>query len=608
MKSIKIKYLLLFLLAFAAHFASAQRKTIEIKYAGFGEKDEEKFPGAQILTRNDAQQIHIFHDGIDMYCDKAIFYGKEDFVEAYGNVKMVQGDTVNLNSKYAEYSGKTQLAFASGDVILTEPQSTLTTDTLYFNRAKQEAYYKTGGKVVRDSSGTITSKVGRYFMPRKKYRFQDSVKLVNPEYTLKTKILDYYTDTGHAYMYGPSTIEDAASKIYCERGFYDTESDTGYFVKKSRIDYDNRIFEGDSMYFDRNKNFASATNNIKVTDTLNNSIVKGHYAEVYRAKDSVFITKRALAITLQEKDSIFMHADTLMVTGKPEHRITRAYYNAKIYKSDISGKADSVHVDQKTGLTQLINLARMNKGDAFSAARKPILWNVKNQMTGDTIHLKSNPKTEKLDSLIVFYNAFVISKDTLSDDGYNQISGKQLIGLFDDENNLKQVNILKNAESINYSRNENNELIGIDKAKSADVSLFFENKELVEFRRLRQADAKMYTEEELPVNARKLRGFDWREDERPASVEDLFVDDPPLNLPIIKGLEPYNDEEEFFNDDLIGRVKKADQEAEDKNLIKKDEKPKASRNVPKQFLNKKPSGDKDKRLKEFNQTPVIKKE
>ncbi|MCP4051823.1 MAG: hypothetical protein GY739_01955 [Mesoflavibacter sp.] len=607
MKSIKTKYLLLFLIAFISYFASAQRKTIEIKYAGFGEKDEEKFPGAQILTRNDAQQIHIFHDGIDMYCDKAIFYGKEDFVEAYGNVKMVQGDTINLNSKYAEYSGKTQLAFASGDVILTEPQSILTTDTLYFNRAKQEAYYKTGGKVVRDSSGTITSKIGRYFMPRKKYRFQDSVKLINPEYTLKTKILDYYTDTGHAYMYGPSTIEDAASKIYCERGFYDTESDTGYFVKKSRIDYDNRVFEGDSMYFDRNKNFASATNNIKVTDTLNNSIVKGHYAEVYRAKDSVFITKRALAITLQEKDSIFMHADTLMVTGKPEHRITRAYYNAKIYKSDISGKADSVHVDQKTGLTQLINLARMNKGDAFSAARKPILWNVKNQMTGDTIHLKSNPKTEKLDSLIVFYNAFVISKDTLSDDGYNQISGKRLIGLFDDENNLKQVDILKNAESINYSRNENGELIGIEKSKSADIEMYFENKELTELRKLRQFDGKLYTEEDFPANARKLRGFDWREDERPASVEDLFVDDPPLNLPVIKGLEPYNDEEEFFNDDLIGRVKKADQEAENKNLIKKDEKPKASRNVPNKFLNKKDTS-KEKMGKKLNKIPELKKD
>ena len=68
-----------------------------------------------------------------------------------------------------------------------------------------------------------------------------------------------------------------------------------------------------------------------------------------------------MAITLQENDSIFVHSDTLMVTGKPEKRITRAYYNAKIYKSDLSGKADSIHMNQETGLTQLINLDRKTR-------------------------------------------------------------------------------------------------------------------------------------------------------------------------------------------------------------------------------------------------------
>lgn len=580
-----ITYISFLCIACFMQLGLAQQKTIEIKDSGaFGDIDEENFPGASILTRSDQGQVHIYHDGIDMFCDKAIFYGKEDFVEAYGNVNMKQGDTINLTSTYVEYSGKTQLAFASGDVVLTDPQSTITTDTLYFNRAKQESYYKSGGKVVRDTSGTITSRIGRYYMTNKKYRFVDSVKLVNPDYVLKTKTLDYYSDTGHAYMYGPSTIVGDSSKIYSERGFYDTKNDTGYFVRKSRIDYDNRVVEGDSMYFDRNRNFASATNNITVTDTINKSIVKGHYAEVYRAKDSVFITKRALAITTQEKDSIYIHADTLMVTGKPEHRITRAYYNAKIYKSDLSGKADSIHADHKSGLTQLINLRRFNKGDAFSAARKPILWNEENQMTGDTIHLKSNPKTEKLDSLVVFYNAFLISKDTLSTDGYNQISGKRLIGLFDDDNNIKQVDILKNAESINYTRNENQELIGIEKSKSADIIIYFENKEVIELRKLYQFEGKLYTEEDLPANARKLRGFDWRDDERPRSVDDLFKDDPPLELPVIKGLEPYNPGEEFFGVELIGRVNKADKEAKDKQLNKNNEAPKASRTIPKKFM------------------------
>lgn len=563
----------------------AQEKNILIKDSGaFGDIDEVNHPGASILTRSDQGQVHIYHDGIDMFCDKAIFYGKEDFVEAYGNVNMKQGDTINLTSKYVEYSGKTQLAFASGDVVLTDPQSTITTDTLYFNRANQESYYRTGGKVVRDSSGTITSRIGRYYMNQKKYRFVDSVRLVNPEYELNTKTLDYFSDNGHAYMYGPSTIVGDSSKIYSERGFYNTTNDTGYFVRKSRIDYDNRVIEGDSLYFDRNKNFASATNNIVVTDTINSSIIKGHYAEVYRAKDSVYITKRALAITTQETDSIYMHADTLMVTGKPEHRITRGYYNGKVYKSDISAKADSIHADHKTGLTQLINLKRLNKGDAFSVARRPILWNLDNQMTGDTIHLKSNPKTEKLDSLIVFNNAFLISKDTISEDAYNQISGKVLIGLFDDKNDIKQVDILKNAESINYSRNDDKELIGIEKSKSADILILFEAKEVIELRKITQFEGKLYTEEDLPKNARKLRGFDWRDDERPKSVEDLFKDDPPLNLPTIKGLEPYKADEEFFGDALLDRVNKADQEAENKKLNQKDQAPKASRTIPKKFL------------------------
>ena len=561
--------------------AQAQKpKKIEIKYSGFLNFDEEKYPGAKILTRDDSGQIHIFHEGVDMWCDQAIHYGKDDFIEAYGNVKMKQGDTIDMTAKYAEYSGKTQLAFASGNVVLTEPKSVLTTDTLYFDRVKQQSFYKSGGTVVRDSSGTITSTIGRYYMSQKKYQFINQVHLVNPEYVLDTNRLDYFTENGHAYMYGPSTIVGETSKIYCERGFYDTQNDTGYFIKNSRIDYDNRIVEGDSLFFDRNKSFASANNNIKVTDTLNHSVIKGHYAEVFRDKDSVFITKRALAITVQENDSIYIHGDTLMVTGKPEHRITRAFYNVKMYKSDMSGKADSIHADHKTGLTQLINLSRFSSGDAFTKKKTPILWNVKNQMTGDTIHILSNPKTEKLDSLLVFENAFVVSEDTLST-GYNQISGKRLVGLFNDDNKLHQVDIIKNAEVIYYFYNDANELIGIDKSKSALLRILINNDEIEEVFKLKDPDGKIYPESEFPDKEKFLRGFIWREEERPKSVEDLFSDDPPIELPKIKGLDNYVPAEDFFDDELRERVEKA--EAEEN---KKDDTPtKAGRNIPKEPIN-----------------------
>src|SRR5690606_11376522 len=188
-------------------------------------------------------------------------------------------------------------------------------------------------------------------------------------------------------------------------------------------------------------------NNIKVLDTANQSVVRGHYAEVFRDKDSVFITKRAVAIAVRDRDSIYVHADTLQITGKPENRILKGFYQARMFKpgqpgeDPMSGKCDSIYVDEKKGITKLL--------------RKPVLWSGDNQITGDTIHILSNPKTEQLDTLKVFNNAFLIQKDSI---GYNQVVGERLTGLFTD-NELDTINIDKNTQVIYYSRNDKDELI-----------------------------------------------------------------------------------------------------------------------------------------------------
>lgn len=572
LNSLRNLFLIITLCISAFSFAQEKQK-ITIEYAGIAASDPMIEDGALVFLRDESQQVHFVHKGVNMWCDKAIYYQDQDYIEAFSNVNMKQGDSITMVAKYIDYSSKTEIAVAKGDVVLTEPNSVLTTDKLYFDRIRQLAYYDTSGKVVRDSSGTITSQIGRYYMNSKKYQFTKDVVLVNPDYTLNTERLDFFPDNGHAYLFGPSTIVGEESNIYTERGFYDTNANTGYFQRNAKIDYDNRIIEGDSIYFDRDRSFASATNNIKVTDTINNSIVKGHYAEVWRDKDSIFITKRALAITVQEKDSVYLHADTLMVTGKEDNRITRAYYNAKLYKSDLAGKADSIHVDHKTGLTELINLSRYSSTDAFATARKPVLWNIGNQMTGDTIHLISNVKTEKLDSLKVFNNAFLVSKDTISDDGYNQIKGQRLIGLFRN-NELYNVDIIKNAETIRYMRNETNELIGIQKSKSGSINIQIVEQAIEEVRFINQIDGNIFPEPDFPRNARRLRGFDWRGEERPSSVEDLFKDDPPLDLPKISGLDDYVPPEDFFDDGVIERVEEAGKDTPNKPN-------KAARNLPK---------------------------
>ncbi|MAN58884.1 MAG: OstA-like protein [Flavobacteriaceae bacterium] len=525
-------FFLFFGIVLQAQETSSPQK-VDIR-SGYLEKRPE-FPDAIIYTKNNTGQVYIVHEGVEMWCNQAYVYLNENFVKAYGDVRLTQGDSISMTSNYAEYNGDTQFAFASGNVLLTEPKTTLKTDTLYFDRVKQQAYYRTGG-TVRDSARTLTSRIGRYYAQQKKYQFLSEVVILNPEYIVRSPQLDFYSETGGAYLYGPSTITSETSTVYCERGYYNTRDNTGYFVKNSKVDYDNRTLYGDSIYFDRARAFASATNNIKVLDTANQSIIKGHYAEVYREKDSVFITKRALAITVQDQDSIYMHADTLRVTGKPENRIIKGFYKARLFKpgkvgdEPMSGKCDSIVVNQKTGLTQLF--------------RRPVLWSGENQMTGDTIHLLSNTITEQLDTLKVFRNAFLIQKDSA---GYNQVKGERLTGLFTN-NALDTVNIDKNTEVIYFARNDKGELFGIDNTLSSSIQLHLENQQITSIRFINKVPGKLYPPSQFPDNARLLPGFEWRGEERLYSVEDLFAGKPKPVLPKITGIPLPEDEGDFFDD------------------------------------------------------------
>lgn len=495
----------------------AQEKQIQIVYGGNFTKDETQFPGASIFSKDD-KQVQFNHEGADLWCDVAIFYPAENRIKAKGNITLIQGDSIFMNAGSLDYNGVSQLAKAWRQVSLRSSEMTLTPqDTLYFDRLKQEAYYTQKGTIV-DAQNTLTSDIGRYYLNAKKYQFLSQVEIVNPEYKLRSTHLNYYTNTKNAYMYGPSTIYGKDYTFYCERGFYNTIVESGYGIKNTKINYNNRVIKGDSVYFNKRRQFASATNNITVTDTINKGVIRAHYAEVFKAKDSVFATKKAVSISLIEKDSLYMHGDTIMLTGKPEARILRAFRDAKFYKTDLSGKCDSIHFNQKTGLTQLIN--------------RPIIWNGENQMTGDIIHLKSDPKTKSLDSLKVLNNAFIVALDTIRREGYNQAKGKDMFGVFE-KNALRFLNLIKNTELIYYLYDGDQELMGINKTICSEIAIEMVQNEISEITFITAPDGTIYPLAELPEIDRKLEGFLWFGSERIRNKEDIF-DLEDLNVKLVK--------------------------------------------------------------------------
>ncbi|WP_188362301.1 OstA-like protein [Flavobacterium orientale] len=535
-----MKKIVILLLLFVVPIVSAQQaKKIIVEYSEFFNVDQDEVPDAVLLYGN----VRVSHDGVLMYCNKAYWFQKENYIKAFGDVRMIQGDTITLTSTYAEYNGENKQAYASGNVIMTSPSSTLRSEVVNFDRNSQQAFYRTGG-TINDKENVLVSQAGTYIVERKMYQFRNAVTITNPKYVIKTNHLDYYENVGHAYLFGPSTITSDENFIYTEKGFYDTKRNFSHFVKNSYIKYNNRLIEGDSLYYDRNREFASATRNVKVTDSINKSVVKGHYGEVYRLKDSLMMTHRAVAMTLVENDTLYIHGKKLIVTGKPEDRVVRAFPNVRFYKTDMSGKCDSLHSSEKVGITKLIG--------------RPVMWNYDNQMTGDVMHLISNKETEKLDSLKVLNNTFIASKDTIGT-GYNQVKGQNLFGKFRD-NKLYEVDVVKNTEVIYYMRNDEQELIGINKSACSSINMILDGNQIETITFFTQVDGDIYPETELPENARKLRGFIWRGDERIQSKDDIFPEEENVyDLKMKKETE-----EEKKKEDTPLEVRKETLEVDDK--------------------------------------------
>lgn len=483
----------------------SQDKQIIIKRSDLSYADEEKYPGATIFIGNVIMQ----HEGAELICQKAFFYQKENFFKALGNVIINQGDTIRQTSNYADYNGNSKLAVSWGNVILKDPKMVLTTDTLYFNRKQQRLLYDDFA-TIRDETNTLTSVKGTYYLENKKFTAVTDVKIVSPDNIIDSERLDYFTNSGFTYLYGPSNITNTKdnNRIYTERGFYNTKTDISHFTKNSTLYLDNREIKGDSLYYDKIRGFASATNNIRVIDTAQNFVAKSNYAEFFQKIDSIFMTKRAVAISVLEQDSLYVHGDTLLVTGKKSERIIRSYHDVQIFKSDLQGKCDSLHTNQKTGLTRMF----------FS----PALWAQKSQITGDSIHFITNKKTEKLDSLKVLGNSFIIQQDSINPFLFNQIKGRNMYGKFID-NELKRLLVKGNGEAVNHNRNNFGVLETITRQLCSNIEFEFKNKEISTIKCLNETEGRTFPPSMFPEEYKQLRGFLWRIDEQPKVMEDIFI-------------------------------------------------------------------------------------
>lgn len=259
--------------------------------------------------------VHMKHDDVLLWCDSLYQVERADtnYLEAFGHVRVVKNDSIHMTGDYMFYDANKKQIQVRRNVTLKDPQITLTTNYLDYDGIFDIGYYFNWGNL-KDEVNTLDSKQGTYFTQSKLAFFKDSVKVVSPEYDIYSDTLKYNTESKLVYILGPSNIygkgEDN-NTLYSEDGWYDTNLGHAELYKNNRITHLTYTGFGDTMIIDSISGMANLYQNITLIDSVNDVIVKGHYAQMNRETNQAFVTDSALLIMVGKQDSLFLHGDTL---------------------------------------------------------------------------------------------------------------------------------------------------------------------------------------------------------------------------------------------------------------------------------------------------------
>ena len=459
---------------------------------------------AQVLDGN----VHFRHNGADLYCDSAHFYETSNSFEAFGHVKMVQGDTLRLTSDYAYYDGNDQLAQARYNVVLKHRKSTLYTDSLDYDRMYNFGNFFEGGKLV-DGSSVLTSDWGEYHTDTKMAIFYYDVRLKDKNMYLTTDSLYYDTQTSRAHIVGPSNITSGNSHIYSEDGYYNTKTEQSELFGRSVIRDGSKTLIGDSVYHNANDGTNYAFMNVIYNDTLNKNMLMGDYCEYNDSTGYAMSTKKAVAIDYSQKDSLYMHADTFKIftfniRTDSVYRKIHAYNKVRAYRRDIQAVCDS--------------LVYNSLDSCMTMYKDPIVWNMNQQLFGEEIRVYMKDST--IDHAHVINQAFSVEQmpDSVH---FNQVSSKEMKAFFQ-KGEIRETQAIDNVLIVYYPVDESDStLIGLNYTETPLMKMFLENRKMKKIW-MEKPTGVLYPMSQIPPDKYFLPQYAWFDYVRPLNKEDIF--------------------------------------------------------------------------------------
>ena len=445
------------------------------------------------------------HNDAYLFCDSAYLYNQSNILEAFDNVRIEQGDSLFIYGDYLIYEGNKRLAKMRHNVRMENGDVTLFTDSLNYNRNTNIGYYLEGGMIV-DSLNELTSIYGQYATNTKMAHFRKNVQLVNSQFMLTSDTLQYATNTKIATILGPSVIESDSGTIHSNYGWYNTITDQSMLYKRSLVFNKEKTqsITADSLFYNRKSGFCEAFGNMFMNDTLNKIILTGHYGYMNQLTNFAFATDSAQMIEYSQIDTLFLHADTLLLRTIDQEKEMKAYYGVRIFRNDMQGICDSLQFNTKDSTLHMY--------------KNPILWNTGYQMTGDTIVIFFNDSTiEKAHSI-----NYAFATEKVDSTYYNQLKGKNMKIYFTD-GEVRLIDVSGNAETIFYPLENDGTFIGMNKTESSYFTIQVKDRKPERMVLWPSPTGSTLPLPDLTPETKFLQGFTDFEHLRPTDRFDIFI-------------------------------------------------------------------------------------
>ncbi len=486
-------------------------------------------PDIQVLTG----RVRFRHEGATLTCDSAYFNRATNSLDAFSNVRIVQGDTLFIYGDVLYYSGQTKMARLRGNVRLVNRKTTLSTDSLNYDRNTQLAYYFTGGKIV-DPENTMTSVWGQYSTASEDALFRNDVKLENKNFTMNSDTLKYNSKSHVAEIVGKThIIYQDDTDIYTDRGWYNTNTERSMLLNRSLIvDKEGKSLTGDTVFYDKSGQYGEAFGSVILKDTVQKSTLYGHYIYYNEDTELGIATDSALLVDWSGDKHMYVHADTLKTYKDSIYNVARAWLNVRFYREDLQGITDSLRFSTRDSVIHLVN--------------RPVVWQEDQQLSGESIRVFTRNKT--IDKVHIDQSAITSARvDSLY---FNQIGGKEIIAYID-SGALVRVEVSGNAETVYFVIDDaDSTLVGANRTESSFVLMHFKDKKIDRIVLSAASSGVFYPIELTTDEVIYLTNFFWVEGMRPKSPTDVFTRYPAGERPKF-----FFSEEEFKEEEVKEEVK-----------------------------------------------------